>query len=134
MALKSDEPKAIDSTLPETEIVTQRAGSYISSFKKALEAHPNRYAAIPHTSEFGGSDGGDSNKRPKVSKGRASKGVDELEKTILASLKAKDGGKGVTNDALKDYLKQKGQSGLSAKKKADLLALCKELLLREGKA
>ena len=36
--------------------------------------------------------------------------------------------KAVTNDVLKDYLKQKDVKGFSTKKKAELLAMAKELL------
>lgn len=39
----------------------------------------------------------------------------------------------ITNDILKDYLKQKNVKQISAKKKAELLELAKEQLTNDGR-
>lgn len=140
MALQADEPKALDTTQPDSDTLISRVGKSVQEFTRSTDKHPNRYADLPRAAGKDGNDGSDddSNKRPKVSKERASQDISQLEKLLAADFGAaggskQKGGKAITNDVLKDYLKQKGVKGFAAKKKAELRDLVREQLVKDGK-
>ena len=75
-------------------------------------------------------DGAGPTKKVRVSKERASQGIEKLQENLMKAFSTEDF-KSVTNDVLKDYLKQKEAKGFSAKKKSDLIAMVRELLEKD---
>ncbi|CAD6579969.1 MAG: ATP-dependent DNA helicase II subunit 1 [Cyphobasidiales sp. Tagirdzhanova-0007] len=138
IALQLDAPEPKDETLPLTDQIAKaspfgRIGSYAKDVKAELEDHPLLYSSRRSglAAGAGGADGNEDeagpSKKVRVSKERASQGIEKLEKLLMEAFESENF-KAVTNDVLKDYLKQKDVKGFSTKKKAELLAMAKELL------
>lgn len=135
--MQEDTPRAEDSTFPDAEAIAGRIKKYVPNINEAIASHPSltdyswRLAGLSGDVEAGDEIDENGAKKIKVSKERASTDVKVLEKTLKKAFDEGTSGK-VTNDKLKDYLKQKGHKNISSLKKAELIARTKEQLAKDG--
>ena len=137
-ALSEDDPIPVDLTEPDAPVIAERVGKCVKNIKRLLGEHPqlsNTTWNRARTASGALADEADDQPKPRVSQARPAMEIGRLEAQLVKEFgNYRETGKtSLTNDKLKDYLKQKGVPKTSAMKKAELLLAAEEQLIKDGK-